>query len=161
MVQETTTRRQHYHIDLQSLHAECETNYLRLLRLLPALADQDRRQLALQTGTGRERSFLFSVTDRARYTATLEISETGRRPHWGLSASFTVRLYHDARMAEVLSFQRERLTGTAHPYPNVRMLLPDEKAQWNRLLGEWLAHCLAHGYSLEPVFVVPVEGDCQ
>ena len=27
-----TAQRQRYHIDLQALHAECETNYLRLLK---------------------------------------------------------------------------------------------------------------------------------
>jgi uncharacterized protein YqiB (DUF1249 family) len=28
----------------------------------------------------------------------------------------------------------------------------DEKAQWNRFLGEWLSHCLKYGYHLEPLF---------
>jgi hypothetical protein len=29
------------------------------------------------------------------------------------------------------------------------MFQPDEKTQWNFLLGEWLTHCLAHGYNRE------------
>jgi uncharacterized protein YqiB (DUF1249 family) len=151
-VPDNAVRRQRYVVDLQALHAECDTNYLRLLKLLPSLAHEDRRFLALQTGDGRERQFQFSVTERARYTATVEIAEFGQRPQWGLSATFTVRLYHDARMAEVLAFQRERQAGLCCDYPNPRMLQPDEKTQWNFLLGEWLTHCLAHGYCLEPVF---------
>ena len=158
MVPDTAVRRQRFHIDLQALHAECDTNYLRLLKLLPALASEDRRFLALQAGSERERRFQFSVTERARYTATLEIAEFGQRPQWGLSASFTVRMYHDARMAEVLAFQRERHAGLQCDYPNPRMFLPDEKMQWNFLLGEWLTHCLAHGYNLEPVFVPTAKG---
>ncbi|HCK27104.1 MAG TPA: DUF1249 domain-containing protein, partial [Alcanivorax sp.] len=27
-----------------------------------------------------------------------------------------------------------------YPYPNSHMHQRDEKAQWNRFLGEWLAH---------------------
>ena len=145
-------------VDLQALHAECDTNYLRLLKLLPALPHEDRRFIALEAGNGRERHFQVSVTERSRYTATVEIAEFGQRPQWGLSATFTVRLYHDARMAQVLAFQRERRAGPPCDYPNPRMLQPDEKAQWNFLLGEWLTHCLAHGYCLGPGVPQPATG---
>ena len=37
-----TAQRQRYHIDLQALHAECETNYLRLLKILPDFDTEDR-----------------------------------------------------------------------------------------------------------------------
>lgn len=158
MVPDTAVRRQRYHIDLQALHAECDTNYLRLRKLLPDLAHSDRRYLALPAGPDSERRFQFSVIERARYTATLEIAEFGQRLQWGLSASFTVRMYHDARMAEVLAFQHQRHAGLRCDYPNPRMHLPDEKTQWNFLLGEWLDHCLAQGYSLEPVFVPELAG---
>jgi len=142
-------RKRRQDINLPALHAECETNYLRLRKLLPDLVTQERRYLGLPGLAGHtSRRLQFSVLERARYTTTVEIAEFGQRPGWGLSASFTVRLYHDARMAEVLRFQREQHVALSCSYPNPRMFLPDEKQQWNFLLGEWLTHCLAHGYSL-------------
>ena len=147
----TFARKRRQCIDLPALHAECEANYLRLCRILPDLAGQDRRYVGLPGWQGQaERRLQFSVLERARYTTTVEIAEFGSRPHWGLSATFTVQLYRDARMAEVQGFQREQHHGTSLSYPNARMFLPDEKQQWNFLLGEWLTHCLAHGYSLGP-----------
>ena len=155
-----TAQKQRYHINLQALHAECETNYSRLLKIIPDFLTEDNRYLALQASTGRERRFQFFITERARYTTTLEIAEFGMRSQWGLSASFSVRLYHDARMAEVLAFQRQRNVAPYSDYPNPRMFQPDEKTQWNFLLGEWLIHCLAHGYNTEAVFAPCTAGGC-
>jgi uncharacterized protein YqiB (DUF1249 family) len=159
-----TAQRQRYHINLQALHAECETNYLRLLKVLPAFSTENTRHLALQASHGGERRFRFLVVERARYTSTLEIAESGiqkqQDKQWGLSATFTVRLYHDAQMAEVLSFQRQKTPSPCNSYPNPRMLQRDEKTQWNFLLGEWLTHCLAHGYNTGKAFVPCPAGDC-
>ncbi|HSC74805.1 MAG TPA: DUF1249 domain-containing protein [Pseudomonadales bacterium] len=153
-------QRQRYHTSLQALHAECETNYLRLLKILPDFNTEDSRHLSLQTGSGQERRFQFFIFERARYTTTLDIAEFGAHQQWGLSASFSVRLYHDARMAEVLAFQRERNVAPFNHYPNSRMFQPDEKIQWNFLLGEWLTHCLLHGYNTGKAFVPCTAGDC-
>lgn len=155
-----TERKQSFHMDLQALHAECETNYFRLIKLLPALGNEDRRHLALQTGISGERRFLFSVIDRARYTTTVEITEFGVRFDWGLSAVFTARLYHDARMAEVIAFQHHSNIAPLCNYPNAQMLRRDEKIQRNFLLGEWLTFCLAHGYHTAEVFIPCTAGDC-
>jgi uncharacterized protein YqiB (DUF1249 family) len=155
-----TAQRQRYHINLQALHAECETNYVRLLKILPDFSTEDSRHIALQADSGQERRFQFFIFERARYTTTLEIAEFGMNPQWGLSASFSVRLYHDARMAEVLAFQRERNIEPFNAYPNPRMFQPDEKSQWNFLLGEWLMHCLTHGYNTGKVFVPCTAGGC-
>ncbi|MCZ6710736.1 MAG: DUF1249 domain-containing protein, partial [Gammaproteobacteria bacterium] len=63
-----------------------------------------------------------------------------------------VRLYHDARSAEVVEYQREGHFRAVYDYPNRDMRLPDEKAQVNRFLGEFLSMCLTHGVSVhEPV----------
>lgn len=153
-------QRQRYHINLQALHAECETNYVRLLKIMPHFATEDSRQLAIPNGTEKERRFHFLIFERARYTTTLDIKEFTTYPKWGLDASFSVRLYHDARMAEVLAFQRARNVKGINHYPNARMFHPDEKAQWNFLLGEWLIHCLAHGYNTGKAFLPCTAGGC-
>ena len=152
MVTGSAQRRRHQ-INLQALHAECETNYLRLLKILPELSAENIRHIALLNTDGAERRFQFLVLERSRYTTSLEIAEVGLRSTWGLSASFSVRMYHDARMAEVLAFQKEKNIDPFISYPNARMLHRDEKSQWNFLLGEWLTHCLAHGYNTGKLFI--------
>lgn len=52
-----------------------------------------------------------------------------------------VQVYHDARMAEVVSAEHTRRLRSIYPYPNEAMHQPDEKAQLNLFLGEWLSHC--------------------
>jgi hypothetical protein len=142
-------RRQRHHIDLQILHAECEVNYARLLKIFPAIAHAERRLIGISDPAQQTRRYQFSVTERSRYTTALEIAEFGLRPAWGLSATFNVRLYHDASMAEVMAFQHQRNVPLRSEYPNRHMHLPDEKRQWNFLLGEWLVYCLAYGFTLD------------
>ena len=62
----------------------------------------------------------------------------------------TVRLYHDARLAEVTEASPFRRVQARYPYPNSQMHQRDEKAQWNRFLGEWLAHVHDHGRDAAP-----------
>ena len=57
-----------------------------------------------------------------------------------------MQVYHDARMAEVVSAEHARRFRGIYPYPNAAMHQPDEKAQLNLFLGEWLSHCLACGH---------------
>ncbi|EMP84373.1 hypothetical protein VC116063_002770 [Vibrio cholerae O1 str. 116063] len=38
-----------------------------------------------------------------------------------------------------------------YDYPNENMVQPDEKAQLNRFLGDWLTFCLKHGISRSPI----------
>ena len=57
----------------------------------------------------------------------------------------TVRLYHDARTAEVTAYQGQDRFRGLYAYPNDQGRQPDEKAQLNRFLGEYLALCLAEG----------------
>lgn len=139
-----------YRIDLQRLHAECELNHARLWKVFPAMASEAERRLALPAvGSAGLRRLQFRVTERSPYTTCLDIVAAGQGPTWGLDAVFQVRLYADAQMAEVTAFQRQRAVASRYAYPNPAMRQPDEKAQWNFLLGEWLAHALAHGYPIE------------
>lgn len=56
-----------------------------------------------------------------------------------------IRLYHDARMAEVLSTQDIRQVKPRYDYPNYQMHQQDEKQQVNQFLNEWLHLCLDLG----------------
>ncbi len=141
------TKKRRYHLDLAAGQAECAANYLRLLRLLPAF-DTDHHAF----GVGLDGHMQVAITERSPYTTTLDISQAAQ-PLTALAPRLTVRVYHDARLAEVVAFANRRRIEPRYEYPNPAMYQPDEKAQWNRFLGEWLSHCLQHGRYLGHVAV--------
>jgi uncharacterized protein YqiB (DUF1249 family) len=53
-----------------------------------------------------------------------------------------VRLYHDAKVAEVLSCQRISKLEPSYEYPNLKMHQRNEKQMVNIFLAEWLQFCL-------------------
>ncbi len=142
-----------YKVDLAQQLAECDANYARLTKLLPALADEDSRVLGV--GTQRPyRRVKIDVVETTKYTQTLEITELNEVTSEMPALTMTVRLYHDVGMAEVIAFNRHWRARPRYEYPNGRMLQIDEKRQQNMYLGEWLANCLQHGYTQE--YAVPV-----
>ena len=80
-------------------------------------------------------------------------SDNERQPRRG-PPRITVRLYHDARAAEVVEFQNERHFKPVYNYPNGEMRQRDEKVQLNRFLSEYLSTCLAHGACADRPVVV-------
>ena len=143
-----------YRVDLLALQNCCEANYLRLQRLLPdwRRLDAGRRELALSDGRGVVSRLEMDWQRDGPYTASLCMRER-HRSGWWLAPQMQVRIYHDARMAEVLEATRCRQLLPRYGYPNRKMYHPDEKSQLNLLLEEWLGHYLAHGH----VLVDPVE----
>lgn len=135
-----------YSIDLNRDQTVCDRNYLRLLKLLPDLAQEDEREFLLEL-PGRNTSpvITVTVTDRARYTTELVIRQSAPLPHWAGTSAMSVRVYHDARMAEIIEFNGERRFEARYQYPNARMHQEDEKSQLNRFFGEWLEYCLQYG----------------
>ena len=148
--------RRPYNIDLGAHLAACDSNYSRILRLLPAL------EAALEEGEPKVFRVLFDaagaadsppaavfeVLARDRYTSVVALSQHG--PGRGMAATrIIVRLYHDARCAEVIEFQGQRRFASVYRYPNQKMRQPDEKAQVNRFLTEFLSFCLTHGIVCE------------
>jgi uncharacterized protein YqiB (DUF1249 family) len=132
-----------YQINLAAELAECEANYARLLRLLP---EWERDHYSF--GVGVDLQVQIAVSARSPYTTTLEFSQRAASIPT-VAPSLTVRVYHDARLAEVVAFTSRRRVQPRYEYPNPAMYQPDEKSQWNRFLGEWLRHCLRHGFTLD------------
>ena len=157
-------RRGRYNIDLSAHLAECDGNYLRLVRLLPGLREGERREFFVSHGDVAPQ-VTVEVTEHGRYTAVVALRQRflgqGAVPERGSPAEgrdsaqrvgetrIKVRLYHDARCAEVIEFQGQRLFAPEYRYPNAKMRQPDEKAQVNRFLREFLNACLAHGVATE------------
>jgi len=137
---------------LQLHHAECEVNFLRLEKLLCGFDAAREMEIGIPLPNGRADVLALRVIERSPYTAVVQLSQ--QTPVWGgRSAQIQVRVYLDARMAEVIAYQNVRHFRVRYDYPNPRMFARDEKRQLNRLLGEWLSVCLARGHALHDVAI--------
>jgi uncharacterized protein YqiB (DUF1249 family) len=135
-----------YRIDLPAQMAECDANYLRLMKLFPRLAEEDVSVFGMVLGQ-HPYQVRLEVVERGPYTTLIELRHLPEAP-WNRRPRLRVRLYHDARSAEVVEFHGARHFRPIYKYPNQKMHLPDEKAQVNRFLTEFLSMCLAHGVAI-------------
>ncbi len=140
-----------YSVDLPGHMAECDANYVRLLRLFPDLRDSTRTSFAISLPNVQAK-VEFKVLEKGPYTTLLKICFADQDKWSGLAApDMEVRIYHDAQSAEVVAYQSQRTFHGKYAYPNRRMRQRDEKVQINRFLSEFLTLCLAHGVSDQPV----------
>ncbi len=151
------TRR--YSIDLPRHMAVCDANFLRLMKLFPAMREENQVEFSVSPGDTAVRVRL-QVLERGPFTTVLGLLHLADGEDEGLGEgrraggqegrntvepTFKIRVYHDARSAEVFEFQRQTRFSAVYDYPNPRMRQRDEKAQVNLFLGEVLAHCLRFG----------------
>ena len=117
-----------------------EQNYQRLSALLPDLrgipfwsAFDRKGQIELQ----------IQVLEKFSYTTLLNIrlAPLTESP-LASDCEITVRMCHDARVAEVIGFQGQASFNHFYHYPNRKMYQPDEKRQVNNMLDEMLRFCL-------------------
>jgi len=133
-------KKKRFKLDLTDLHAVCDANYARLLRLFPDYENCNCRELLV----GPARVHL-SVLERCRYTTMFHLHQQRSDSRWLGLLRVEVRAYHDVRMLEVVEFQSARQVAARYQYPNDRMFAQDEKYQQNRFLADWLEHCLENG----------------
>ena len=131
-----------YTIDLQAYMAECEANYLRLMKLMPDNEDEFSYKVALPNN--QQVMIQFLVHQRCKYTTMMTIDQEGSAD-WLPNNHFEIRVYHDASMVEVMAYQKHRCIQPKYAYPNEKMYQKDEKYQQHRFLSECLANCLGNG----------------
>jgi uncharacterized protein YqiB (DUF1249 family) len=135
--------------------ADCDANYFRLMKLFPEMTGEAAER-KVGFSHDRDHELRFVVRENTPYTTLIELSQVASAGSntnpWFRLPVMKLRLYHDARVAEVVSCDGVRHVKSRYGYPNRKMYQQDEKAQWNRFLGEWLSHCLARGYYPEPLF---------
>ena len=128
---------------LDRLMREYERNFERLRFLVP-----DLRELSGNTVSRAEAvpDLHLQVIDQSAYTTTmvmtyaLEIDGT-QTPE----PEVQVRVYHDARMAEVLAVREPGPSGRSG-WCSLRHSAMSRKWRFNRFLGKWLAYCLQQGH---------------
>ncbi len=130
--------------DIREFGCLCEANYRRIVLLFPVLRAGPPWRLDLGCSARYLGQIEVNVEDHSRHTQTLLLRQTRAAGPWLNDPRLKVRLYHDARMAEVIGIGSHEQFDGVNDYPNRRMHLPDEKLQINRFLAEWLQFCLRH-----------------
>ncbi|OEE07527.1 DUF1249 family protein [Vibrio cyclitrophicus] len=135
-----------YHVDLAELMRVYETNYAKLNALLPVgheVGDVRCYQAVNMV-------YQLTVNEVTKYTTLIDICQSDETPAFPLP-KMSVRLYHDARVAEVCASGDFSRVKAKYDYPNTKLLQKDEKFQLNKFLGEWLTFCLKTGISRSPI----------
>ncbi|HEY0720468.1 MAG TPA: DUF1249 domain-containing protein [Gammaproteobacteria bacterium] len=121
-----------------------EENYRLLLELL---ALDGGECSVLRSALQEDERLELSVTERSRYTLTIALRKSlsfGRE--WVPDILMEARLYLDARVAEVLTYQNCRRLPAPYAVQGSVPFHKDEKRQANRLLNDLLEHCLRRGF---------------
>lgn len=125
---------------LPSILATCEHNYVCMLKLLP---DCDTQDLGYNFEVSPSLQYRIQIIDSSRYTSTLEMAQISANSPQFLQPKMRIRLYHDAKVAEVLETQRTSKLKPVYEYPNLNMHQRNEKYMVNVFLAEWLHFCLS------------------
>ena len=121
--------------------AVCETNFLRLKKLLQNFSKNKYLFETINPDTSSN-PISFCVLHRTTHTLIIEAKQKIKlRKIDDLVIRIQISL--DARLAEVLSFQGER----AVPYfmKVLKIQSKDEKIQQNKFLSEWLENIFSNG----------------
>jgi len=145
-----------YSIDLSAQMAVCDANFIRILQLLPNMEFGVKReisfnnQLNLNVQCKDSLTTTLEVIESFKYTSTIRIANLCNQSitkagSFYQSPKMLIRMYHDAKTAEVISYQQARYIKAKYPLPNEGMYQADEKEQINFFLSEWLRFCKKEG----------------
>lgn len=113
-----------------------ESNYYLLLELIPELLVNGNYRYYYY---GNKSKLTVDVLETAAYTQELRLHHLlHAMPEFLPRLSLDVRVYHDARLAEVHTVHGIGKLIPKFDYPNDKMLHKDEKHQANLLLHEWI-----------------------
>ena len=122
-----------------------EANYMLMLKLL---ADKRVAGEVREFFINEQLSYQLSVQEVTTYTSMVsfsQVSDFASSVSHHFQPHMQIRLYHDARMSEVIHSQHMHRIKPRYDYPNKKMHLPDEKRQIMLFLKEWLQICLSQG----------------
>lgn len=144
-----------YQPNLVSLMSLCANNYFLLLKVQ---ADQTQLDQQRHFFINDHLAYAVTVNEVTRYTSLITFEQIDHQQKevdknksenktilHSYHPRMSIRLYHDARMAEVISSQDIHQVKPRYDYPNKHMHQQDEKQQINQFLNEWLHLCLMYG----------------
>lgn len=124
-----------YHPNVSQFLSLCARNYTHILYWLPTSAKQgDIWTIESCFGV-----LQVSLIEETPYTQVVEITRPSTLTNVLVPDAFVkVRIYHDAKLAEVLTGQQISQLQPVYDYPNLRMYQRNEKHQVNAFLEELL-----------------------
>ena len=128
------------------LHQLFESNYLKLLRLIPELHYIQSSSMTAQLY--KKPALKLIVIEKTTHTLTIQLgffSDDGETALGDTESSLNIRIYLDTKSAEVMTVSANLLSIPSKDYPKAAL---DAKWPDNYLLDKWLNHCLSQGYQL-------------
>jgi uncharacterized protein YqiB (DUF1249 family) len=123
-----------------------EHNYARVMDLIPALRAMPRAARSRVRGA---QDLHLQVLEQCAYSTVFVLVQYSRYARaWRPNPEVKVRVYHDLRVAEVLSYRNPFGERHAYPCSPEQPFQPDAKRELNFFLWKWLGHCLAAGHRL-------------
>jgi uncharacterized protein len=110
-----------------------EINYYKLLQLFPQL--KACQQVESEYVKCSDKSLQIKIVEQHKYTSTLNLYKLLPVKKNIKMVDILLRLYHDVKLIEVISFQGSKKLKKYENYPNIDMYLADEKKQLNIHLG--------------------------
>lgn len=123
--------------DLERRLSCCSKNYQKLAQIIPTHFTGEG---AISLSLGRLGYLEIRLESLSEYTwfITLQHTPPISWPTWLAGAQMQARLYHDAKLAEAVSFTGNGAVHLQLALNEAAMLYPDEKQQLDDFLGEWL-----------------------
>lgn len=123
-----------------------EVNYDCLMLLIPEFPELNEGT-AYRWKMAEDQELFLTIIERQKYTSTIALTYLISAPEQYLSNPyFKVRIYHDAKQVEVISYLGESRFKPIYPYPNPKMYQPNEKRQINLFFRDMLDHWLRQGH---------------
>ena len=134
-----------YKHKLHRLISLYEYNYRRLNALVPGLRHAEGILMLQDDNNAR---FSMHIVEQCKYTTVLALKHYFDNDKGVVDMELSIRVSHDAAVAEVISYQHHGRLEPTYEYPNEKMYHKDEKYQHNRLLADWLNLCADRQYVL-------------
>ncbi len=142
LVPETIVRPKSF-VGLMALY---ESNYLRLLHLIPEIGRLDG---CFRSRVAGDCDLHVEILERCRYTVTLGLTYHFECEDGTLAdPDMKVRAYLDGRLAEVMSIRGEHPHAELRPVVRVHCLELDERWKRNVVLNKWLEYLTDQGHLL-------------
>ena len=132
---------------LKSFHFVCEKNYLLFSQILPSLNQESIFSFGLPMKNLKLNKVSISLNKISKFTSDIKVCFSAELSK---EIEIEVRLYHEAKMSEVIRFQgyHQSLISIL-PSQKKFGFTKDEKYQWNSFLNKFLTICKESGRSLE------------
>ena len=130
--------------DLPALISLHESNYVRLLRLIPDIRDLQGTVVSRVSGA---LDLYLSIDERYKYTTNLMLTyKFHDNDAIVLEPRARICVYHDVRAAELLSHCRRRRSRKLFPWRKGKMPELERRWEMNRFLYKWLRFCTHQGH---------------